>query len=324
MTYSKRFKANLIYFVSMLSLLVVRIVASTDALDNLPGGVSRSAAFSLLTQIVCMGVIPVCGYLILITKRGSRLKTTGDDFCIKKIIPKNFVEIAVITVATIYVTTCVSSVWQQGLRLLGFRSSGSNASSTATAWYVIGQVLLVAVLPAICEELTNRGINRAAFSDDKTYVFISAVLFALMHQNVTQTGYTFVAGLVMAGLCVCTGSIWAAVIFHFVNNFVSVMRLYVPAFGFLNKFFGVALGAGIGGALGAVLFVFCVALIVLCFNRLKSRLPKPLPRYTVTEFCSYFNYSKTKPQKSDDLFLWLTVAMNFAATVFSFVWGLLR
>ena len=120
---------------------------------------------------------------------------------------------------------------------------------------MILQIFIVAVLPAIFEELTNRGVLGAAEKNEKEYIFFSALLFALMHQNVTQTGYTFVAGLVMAALCFYTNSIWASVFFHFMNNFISVLRAYTGALDFLNRFFGLALGGGIGSVLGELLFV---------------------------------------------------------------------
>lgn len=229
-----------------------------------------------------------------------------------------------ITFATIYVTTCISAVWQGALGLIGFRSGGTSGGTSGGISFVILQIFIVAVLPAIFEELTNRGVLGAAEKNEKEYIFFSALLFALMHQNVTQTGYTFVAGLVMAALCFYTNGIWAAVFFHFMNNFISVLRAYTGALDFLNRFFGLALGGGIGSVLGALLFVMSVVLIVMSFCRIKSRMPKKLPRYTVTEFCSFKNFDDEKPNNREKIFLWLTVGMNSAATIFSLVWGLLR
>lgn len=229
-----------------------------------------------------------------------------------------------ITFATIYVTTCISAVWQGALGLIGFRSGGTSGGTGGGIDFVISQIFIVAVLPAIFEELTNRGVLGAAEKNEKEYILFSALLFALMHQNVTQTGYTFVAGLVMAALCFYTNGIWASVFFHFMNNFISVLRAYTGALDFLNRFFGLALGGGIGSVLGALLFVMSVVLIVMSFCRIKNRMPKKLPRYTVTEFCSFKNFDDEKPNNREKIFLWLTVGMNSAATIFSLVWGLLR
>lgn len=320
----RTFRAYFVYFVSMLCLVLLRAASALGWLNSISAKIGSSVAFSLFAQCFSMGLVPLTLYFALLTKRGSRLKTLKTDFRLNRIRARNFPEILVITFATIYVTTCVSAVWQGALGLIGFRSGGTSGGTSGGISFVILQIFIVAVLPAIFEELTNRGVLGAAEKNEKEYIFFSALLFALMHQNVTQTGYTFVAGLVMAALCFYTNSIWASVFFHFMNNFISVLRAYTGVLDFFNRFFGLALGGGIGSVLGALLFVMSVVLIVMSFCRIKSRMPKKLTRYTVTEFCSFKNFDDEKPNNREKIFLWLTVSMNSAATIFSLVWGLLR
>ena len=320
----RTFRAYFVYFVSMLCLVLLRAASALGWLDSISAKIGSSVAFSLFAQCFSMGLVPLTLYFALLTKRGSRLKTLKTDFRLNGMRARNFPEILVITFATIYVTTCVSAVGQGALRLIGFRSGGTSGGTSGGISFVILQIFIVAVLPAIFEELTNRGVLGAAEKNEKEYILFSALLFALMHKNVTQTGYTFVAGLVMAALCFYTNGIWASVFFHFMNNFISVLRAYTGALDFLNRFFGLALGGGIGSVLGALLFVMSVVLIVMSFCRIKSRMPKKLPRYIVTEFCSFKNFDDEKPNNREKIFLWLTVGMNSAATIFSLVWGLLR
>lgn len=320
----RTFRAYFVYFVSMLCLVLLRAASALGWLDSISAKIGASVAFSLFAQCFSMGLVPLTLYFLLLTKRGSRLKTLKTDFRLNGIRARNFPEILVITFATIYVTTCISAVWQGALGLIGFRSGGTSGGTGGGIDFVISQIFIVAVLPAIFEELTNRGVLGAAEKNEKEYILFSALLFALMHQNVTQMGYTFVAGLVMAALCFYTNSIWASVFFHFMNNFISVLRAYTGVLDFLNRFFGLAFGGGIGSVLGALLFVMSVVLIVMSFCRIKSRMPKKLLRYTVTEFCSFKNFDDEKPNNREKIFLWLTVGMNSAATIFSLVWGLLR
>ena len=49
-------------------------------------------------------------------------------------------------------------------------------------------------------------------------VTVSALLFALMHGNIAQTFYTFVAGVVMALCYELSGSIWCSTFLHLFNN----------------------------------------------------------------------------------------------------------
>jgi hypothetical protein len=77
-----------------------------------------------------------------------------------------------------------------------------------------------AIAPAFAEEFLFRGVfytNLRPYGRTQA-VLISSLLFALMHQNIGQLFYTFVAGIAMALMYELTGSIWCSVIYHLINN----------------------------------------------------------------------------------------------------------
>ena len=77
-----------------------------------------------------------------------------------------------------------------------------------------------AIAPAFAEEFLFRGVfytNLRPYGRTQA-VLISSLLFALMHQNIEQLFYTFVAGIAMALMYELTGSIWCSVIYHLMNN----------------------------------------------------------------------------------------------------------
>ncbi|MDD4291553.1 MAG: type II CAAX endopeptidase family protein [Clostridia bacterium] len=79
--------------------------------------------------------------------------------------------------------------------------------------------------PAFGEEFLMRGgiANGLSNSMGKwKAIFLSAALFSLMHTNPGQLIHPFVMGVVLAYVMFTTGSIWAASIIHFVNNFTVV------------------------------------------------------------------------------------------------------
>lgn len=99
--------------------------------------------------------------------------------------------------------------------------------------------LVVCLVPGICEELLFRGAiltNCLPFGRSKA-IFISALLFALMHQNIEQIFYAFVAGILLGIVYEYTGSIWNCVLLHTLNNFTSVFSEVIMA-----KFKGSAKG----------------------------------------------------------------------------------
>ena len=85
--------------------------------------------------------------------------------------------------------------------------------------------MTTAIAPAFAEELLFRGVyytNLRPYGRTQA-VLISALLFALMHQNPAQIIYTFMAGMVMAMMYELTGSIWCSILFHLLNNEMAVL-----------------------------------------------------------------------------------------------------
>jgi sodium transport system permease protein len=90
----------------------------------------------------------------------------------------------------------------------------------------------VALAPAICEEFLFRGLVLGALrtrAGAVTSVTVSALLFALFHLNIYQLPTAFFMGLVLGSLTVACGSVWPAVLLHFLHNGLALgFQLYNP------------------------------------------------------------------------------------------------
>ena len=86
------------------------------------------------------------------------------------------------------------------------------------------------LIPAICEELLCRYAVLKLLSPygKGGAVFVSAFLFAFMHANFYQMPYAFFAGLMLASLTLASKSMVVPIIFHVLNNLVSVALFYLP------------------------------------------------------------------------------------------------
>lgn len=87
-------------------------------------------------------------------------------------------------------------------------------------------IFLIALLPAVAEELLFRGVIFNSFN--KRYkvsiaIFISALLFGVYHMNWIQGIFAFFMGLTLAYGYYKTGSIFPSIIIHFINNAFSVI-----------------------------------------------------------------------------------------------------
>lgn len=111
---------------------------------------------------------------------------------------------------------------------LGYSTQATNID-LSSFWKFFGAIFYVALLPAICEELIFRGIITNGLKKYGIVVAIalSAVLFALMHQNLQQLIYQLFLGAIMAYIVLKTGSIIYTMALHFFNNFIIILLAFL-------------------------------------------------------------------------------------------------
>ena len=126
--------------------------------------------------------------------------------------------------------------------LLTFRgdalSPEAKALSQRLVDMIVGQPwwlswLLIAVLPAVCEELLFRGWTLAAFAGRRRTagrvalaVVAQAFLFAVAHVLPERMPQTFVLGAVLGWVTITTGSLLPAIIGHLVHNSMPLIVLF--------------------------------------------------------------------------------------------------
>lgn len=91
-------------------------------------------------------------------------------------------------------------------------------------------VLILAVMPAVCEELFFRGWVLSAFAGPRpggrralVAVVLQAAAFAAFHLLPERMPQTFALGLILGGLVVATGSLLPAVVAHAAHNAMPVL-----------------------------------------------------------------------------------------------------
>lgn len=117
--------------------------------------------------------------------------------------------------------------------LIGYDTSAATSIMPSTPGELAATLILVALLPAIAEEYVFRGCVARAFAR-KGYVFavfMSALLFAIMHGSPLQLVHQFLIGVVCAVLFFATRSLWPPIILHFLNNAIALVLGYVQSTG---------------------------------------------------------------------------------------------
>ncbi len=92
-------------------------------------------------------------------------------------------------------------------------------------------LFIVALIPALGEEFLFRGTVQRIFSEwfrnEHLAVWLAAVLFSLMHYQFLGFIPRIMLGALFGYLFVWTGSIWIAVLAHFINNGLAVLYYYI-------------------------------------------------------------------------------------------------
>ena len=86
------------------------------------------------------------------------------------------------------------------------------------------QVILLAVIPPLVEELVFRGIFFGTYRKVGMFgaAIMSGLIFGCFHLNINQGLYAFAIGFVFAYMVEATGSLWSSVIAHFAINTYSI------------------------------------------------------------------------------------------------------
>lgn len=107
---------------------------------------------------------------------------------------------------------------------------GAFLKTTSISGLLINLVI-IGLIPAIGEELLFRGVVlrlfKEAFKNVHLAVFISALLFSLVHLQFYGFFPRLLLGLILGYLFVYTKSLWAPIAFHLVNNSATVLIYYL-------------------------------------------------------------------------------------------------
>lgn len=136
-----------------------------------------------------------------------------------------------IAVATILVFLPLANAWSAFLGVIGYHGPGVTMSEFSNVGYYFLALFVLAVMPAIGEEIFMRGtvFSGLATRDIWFGVLMSGLFFSLMHANPVQTVHQFGLGTILAIVVALSGSVWAGVIIHFFNNFISLtLTAYLP------------------------------------------------------------------------------------------------
>ena len=102
---------------------------------------------------------------------------------------------------------------------------------------LLASLIVVALIPAFCEEMLFRGFLLGSFRGESKKskiwaIILVGVLFGIMHLNFIRIVPTAILGILFAYCALKTESIWVSVFMHFLNNGFAVCVMYLNQYYF--------------------------------------------------------------------------------------------
>jgi membrane protease YdiL (CAAX protease family) len=250
----------LVYLAVMILLLIIRFAGGMGWLNSIADE-PLDVGFSIVSQAVIMFMVPYLAFKIYRNRRQNISEMPKEniftDFGFHKI-SFRFVLLAFALGLMLYILNIfVAGFFANILDMFGFRFSSGEKTFTGASGLVISLVL-IAMLPGFCEELTHRGMLlsnfQRKFGNYRAVMFVS-LLFGLMHMNIEQFFYASVLGWFICMAVLASRSVWVGIIIHFTNNAVSTYLSYA---GDLHL-----PGSGVWEVLADVNFLFICILLIL-------------------------------------------------------------
>ncbi len=130
------------------------------------------------------------------------------------------------------VANYVTAFFSTFMAIFGYSLSSPDVGLPTGVTGIILTVVQVVFVAALVEELSLRGYvmgNLRPYGNGFA-IFISSLIFALIHGNLVQAPFALVAGFAIGYFSIRTETIWTGILIHAGNNLFSVALSYIGEF----------------------------------------------------------------------------------------------
>lgn len=208
---------------SVLAIILSAIMSS--AYSGTP--MVESDKLSLIPDMLLNALVSLLGFGVVGLIFAKATKTNLNEILPgEKISFKKLAGVVAIGFTVCITANYIATLFNIDLSIFGLETMYMDMETGSTSIIEhITYILAVSAVPAVTEELVYRGLimGRLRKFGDGFALFTSALLFGMMHGNLTQAPFAFVVGLATGWAVIYTNSIFPAMIIHGLNNFMSVI-----------------------------------------------------------------------------------------------------
>lgn len=148
-------------------------------------------------------------------------------------------------------------------------------------WGMLGCLLLMALLPAIGEEMCFRGMCQGLLmrgtSRAKMAIWVTAIVFSAIHLQFYGFVPRLLLGALLGYLLFWTDSLWAPIVAHFTNNACAVVSYYVGTHTNIGTEAIDNIGCGSNWWLGMISLLLTAVMIYFVRTYARSQSSRPRP-----------------------------------------------
>lgn len=210
--------ANIVFFIFTAIFLLYQFVAAMLLGSDF---FTKNIYLVILINEFVIILPPVLIYAIL--KKADFRET----FRIRKLKPLHALFVVLLSIAAYPVAMMLNNIALYFLQFIGNIPSQPIPIPQNIIELLVG-ILIIAVSPAICEEMLHRGLLLSAYErrGSMKAVVITAIFFGIFHFDLTNFLGPIFLGLMIGYYVVRTNSIFAGMLAHFLNNAISEVIQY--------------------------------------------------------------------------------------------------
>ena len=214
-------------FTAMIPLTAITLLLGANYAEKFRTDFGAYMFNAVISQFFAVLIIPL--FFLLVARKDMRATLR-----LKKNL--GFLQVFLLALASAGVffgAQIINSIFIEGLSIfMGTPSEIEGVADATNISQLLFEIVIIAGLPAICEEIFFRGFVMRSFErySPVAAIILSSVAFAIMHGNLQQIVYAFILGLILGTVVMVTDSLLAGTVMHFTLNAMSVILSYPPIY----------------------------------------------------------------------------------------------
>ena len=232
---ARKLRKNALFVgLSLLVILVVEVVAAALIASPLSkaeakmatSDIARLVYHAIYSVYYCVMLLFPVGILALIFRRPARSNAPRE-----RLSAGDAVLLIAFGMAFCVLSNYLVNYWLEFVSMFGVEPFEGDYHNTGGWLALVLNLFTYALLPGIVEELVFRGwiLGSLRPFGERRALVLSALIFGLMHGNLTQLPFALLLGLLFGFLYLRTGRLWVGMVIHMLNNALSVVLDYINA-----------------------------------------------------------------------------------------------